>query len=233
MIPIAVRSLPCVIGEQYILTSVVDEGEDTIVYEATQKDLQREVLVESLRLSAMADEGKRRDFIDTCRLQARVRHSSLAAPLELLETESTLHVVRERIMGEPLDMMVTTGRVLSAEMVCSLLQQMCYIYLYFDMERIASRPFSPAHTYLMDFGGFRFDHMAVAGIRRRGDTRRQMSDMVQVVAPLLDRSSAFAAPLLHIMDQINSGSAWSSITPAALDEELIRLQMEMIHRKRQ
>lgn len=231
MIPIAARSLPCVIADQYILISVFDEGRDTVIYEAMQKDLQREVWVESLRLSAMADESKRRFFLDTCRLQARVRHSVLAAPLELLEAESTLHVVRERIKGEPLDMMVSTGRVLSAEMVCSLLQHMCYVYLYFDMERIASRSFSPQHTYLMDFGGFRFDHMAVAGIRRRGDTQRQMAEMVQVVAPLLDRSGPFAAPLLQIMEQISSGTAWSSITPAAMDEELIRLQMEMIHRK--
>lgn len=231
MIRKAARSLPCVIGVQYILTAVVEETEDTIIYEATQKDLQREVLVESLRLSAMADEHRRAAFLETCRLQARVRHTSLAAVLQLLEAEETLHVARERIKGEPLDMMVSTGRVLSAEMVCNLLQQMCYVYLFFDMERIASRPFSPQHTYLMDFGGFRFDHLAVAGVRRRGDTQRQMSDMVQVVAPLLDRSSAFAAPLLHIMEQINSGRAWSSITPAALDEELIRLQMEMLRRR--
>ena len=88
MIRKAARSLPCVIGDQYILTAVVEETEDTIIYEATQKDLQREVLVESLRLSAMADEHRRAAFLETCRLQARVRHTSLAAGLQLLEAEA-------------------------------------------------------------------------------------------------------------------------------------------------
>ena len=231
MIPRAARSLPCMIADQYILSSVLEEKENSIVYEATQKDLQREVLVESLRVDAAGDEEKVGFFFETCRLQARIRHSSLAAPLEVLEADGTWHVARERIQGEPLDAMVSAGRTLSAEMVCGLLQQLCYMHLYFDMEHIASVPFSPEHTYLMDFGGYRFDHMAVAGIRRADETQRQLSAVADVVEPLLERSSVFAPTLLQMMDQIRNTRAWSPISPAVLDEELIRLQMEMIHRR--
>lgn len=232
MIPQAARSLPCMLADQYILSSVLEEKEDSIVYEATQKDLQREVLVESLRLDAATDEEKVGRFFETYRLQARIRHSSLAAPLEVVEYEGTWHVARERIHGEPLDAMVNAGRTLSAEMVCGLLQQLCYMHLYFDMERIATVPFSPEHTYLMDFGGYRFDHMAVAGVRQPGETQRQLTAVAAVVEPLLDRNSMFTPTLLQMMDQICNTRAWSPISPAVLDEELIRLQMEMIHRKR-
>lgn len=231
MIPQAARALPCVIADQYILSSVLEEKEDSILYAAMQKDLQRDVIVESMRLAAATDEDKVRSFFETCRLQAYIRHSSLAAPLEVLEAEGTWHVARERIKGEPLDVMVTAGRTLSAEMVCGLLQQLCYVYLYFDMQRIASLPFSPEHTYLMDFGGFRFDHMAVAGVRRPGETQRQLAAAADVCEPLLERNSIFTPPLLQIMDQIRNSKVWSPVAPAVLDEELIRLQMEMLHRK--
>lgn len=218
------------IADQYILSSMLEEKEDSVIYEATQKDLQRKVLVESLRVDAAGDEDKVGFFFATCRLQARIRHSSLAAPLELLDADGTWHVARERIHGEPLDAMVSAGRTLSAAMVCGLLQQLCYMHLYFDMEHIATVPFSPEHTYLMDFGGYRFDHMAVAGVRRHGETQRQLSAVADVVEPLLDRSSVFTPTLLQMMDQIRNTRAWSPVSPAVLDEELIRLQMEMIHR---
>ena len=164
--PYSAYSLPCVVADQYIFTSIHSEDADTVTYAATQKNMSREVLVRSLRPAAMQDSRKVRFFVETARLQARLEHPNIAAPLELLQADETWHLAVERIKGEPLDMMVSNGRVLSSMVVCGLLQQLCRVCIYLDIERIASSPFALEHAYFMEMN-FRFDNMALAGLRAR------------------------------------------------------------------
>lgn len=56
-------NLPRVIGEQYILSSIVQETATTVTYAATQKDMRREVLVEGLRPAAAHDDRKRQSSL--------------------------------------------------------------------------------------------------------------------------------------------------------------------------
>ena len=51
----SVYNLPILVGEQYVLSAVLSETADTVLYAATQKDMRREVVVESLRPEAMSD----------------------------------------------------------------------------------------------------------------------------------------------------------------------------------
>ncbi|MBQ8900194.1 MAG: hypothetical protein IJY72_04490 [Akkermansia sp.] len=48
-------SLPALVGGQYVLSAVLSETADTILYSATQKDMRREVVVETLRCSPFSD----------------------------------------------------------------------------------------------------------------------------------------------------------------------------------
>ena len=66
--PYSAYSLPRVVAEQYILTSVQSEDTDTVTYAATQKNMSRDVLLRSLRLAAMQDDRKVRAFVETARL---------------------------------------------------------------------------------------------------------------------------------------------------------------------
>ena len=145
--PYSAYSLPRVVAQQYILSAVHSEDADTVTYVATQKNMSREVLLCSLRASAAQDARKVRFFVDTARTQARLEHPNIAAPLELLEADGSWHLAVERIKGEPLDMMVNSGRVLSSMVICGLLQQLCRVCIYLDIERIASEPFSMEHVY--------------------------------------------------------------------------------------
>ena len=80
--PYSAYSLPRVVAQQYILSSVHDEDADTVTYAATQKNMSREVLLRSLRPSAMQDARKVQFFVETARLQARLEHPNIAAPLD-------------------------------------------------------------------------------------------------------------------------------------------------------
>lgn len=225
--PYSAYSLPRVVAQQYILTAVHSEDADTVTYAATQKNMSREVLVRSLRPAAMLDDRKVRFFVETARLQARLDHPNIAAPLELLEADGTWHLAMERIKGEPLDMMVSNGRVLPAIVICGLLQQLCRVCIYLDIERIALVPFALEHTYLMDVG-FRFDNMALAGPRPRNASQRYLSEASRLIIPLLDKQSPLASHLRRIMEHMMSVGTWRPLTPVHFGEELTRLQMEML-----
>lgn len=225
--PYSAYSLPRVVANQYILSSILEEDADTVTYAATQKNMSREVLLRSLRPAAMQDDRKVRFFVETARLQARLAHPNIAAPLELLEADGTWHLAMERIKGEPLDMMVSNGRVLPSIVICGLLQQLCRVCIYLDIERIALVPFSLEHTYLMDVG-FRFDNMALAGPRPRNASKRYLSAAFKLIEPLLDMDSPLATHLRTTMDYMGRVASWRPLTPVYFDEELTRLQMEML-----
>jgi hypothetical protein len=175
----------------------------------------------------MQDDRKVRAFVETARLQARLGHPNIASPLELLEADGTWHLAMERIKGEPLDMMVNNGRVLPSIVICGLLQQLCRVCIYLDIERIASVPFSLEHTYLMDVG-FRFDNMAQAGPRPRNASKRYLSEACRLIEPVLDMNTPLATHLRRVMNHMQSVGSWRPLTPVHFNEELTRLQMEML-----
>lgn len=225
--PYSAYSLPRVVAQQYILTAVHSEDADTVTYAATQKNMSREVLLRSLRPAAMMDDRKVRFFVETARLKARLDHPNIASPLELLEADGTWHLAMERIKGEPLDMMVSNGRVLPSIVICGLLQQLCRACIYLDIERINSVPFALESTFLMDVG-FRFDNMALAGPRPRHASKQYLADACRLIIPLLDASTPLASHLLRVMEYMQKVGSWRPLTPVLLNEELTRLQMEML-----
>lgn len=225
--PYSAYSLPRVVAEQYILTSVQSEDADTVTYAATQKNMSRDVLLRSLRPAAMQDDRKVRAFVETARLQARLEHPNIAAPLELLEADGTWHLAMEHIKGEPLDMMVSNGRVLPSSVICGLLMQLCRVCIYLDIERVNSVPFALENTYLMDVG-FRFGNMALAGPRPRNASKKYLAAATRLVAPLLDMETPLAMHIMRVMEHMQSMGSWRPLTPVYLDEELTRLQMEIL-----
>lgn len=225
--PYSAYSLPRVVAQQYILSAVHSEDADTVTYVATQKNMSRDVLLRSLRERAMQDDRKVRFFVESARMQARLDNPNIAAPLELLESDGTWHLAMERIKGEPMDMMVNSGRVLPSIVICGLLQQLCRVCIYLDIERIASVPFSLEHTYLMDVG-FRFDNMAQAGPRPRNASKRYLSEACRLIEPVLDMNTPLATHLRRVMNHMQSVGSWRPLTPVHFNEELTRLQMEML-----
>lgn len=159
-----------------------------------------------------------------------MKNSHIAVPLELLRDEGTWFLANERIKGEPLDMMISNGRILSASVICGLLKQLCRVCFYMDVERLATLPFTLEHTYKMELG-FSFDNMAVAGPRMHGASRHYMKGAAVLITPLLDTSSTLAVPVGRVLDRLRSGSDWEPLSPILIDEELTRLQVEIMHIK--
>ena len=206
-------SLPFIVGNRYVLSSVLNETPDTVLYSANQKDMRREVVVESLRPTAMQNPLCVQEFLDTARAQTRMGGGPIASTLELLYAEDTWHLARERVEGVPLDEMVKSGDKLPASDVCELMLLLCRTCIKMDIENIAGAK-------------FRLRNPALAGKRSRNTSRRVLISAASDLQPLVDASSPHAAELQAILRRMQYPSDWSTLSPLFYDEELVRLQQK-------
>lgn len=223
----SIYSLPALVGEQYVLSAVLHETPDTVLYAATQKNMRREVVLESLRPEAMADYIKVQKFLDSARAQSRMSGGAIASSLELIFADNTWHLAKERIEGEPLDVMVAQNRKLSACAVGELMQLLCRICLCMDIENIAGEPFNLQHLYYMS-PGFRLRNPAIGGERKRTTSRRVLTQAAADLLSLVDESSPHASELCDILRRMRYPSNWTSLSPLHYDEDLVRLQQQFV-----
>ena len=215
------------LGDQYMLSNLLRETPDTIVYGAQQKDIRRDVIIESLRPEAMADDDKVSFFLRTAKAQSRMKPKNVATALELFFMDESWHLAKEKIAGEPLDMLLSRGEKLSSPMMCELLMQLCHICLYMDVEGIASIPFALEDCYLMGHD-FRFANMAVAGERLRSASGLTLQAAARAVLPLLDTASPMASAVQELLQRIEYAESWETLTPVYYAEELTQLNLRII-----
>ncbi len=220
----SVYSLPAWVGEQYIFSSILRETPDTVLYAATQKDMQRDVVVESLRPRAARDSLRVQAFLESARAQARMGGGYIASPLELLYADDTWHLAKERIKGDSLDLMLAGGHKLSSFSICELMLRLCHICLCMDLEGIASVPFRLQSIYAVEMG-FLFENPATHGERPRTASRHILSEAARQVEPLLDMSSAHAAEVLALLERVRWTVNWSSLSPILFDEDFNCLRL--------
>ena len=208
--------LPMLVGEQYMLTSVIREERDAILYRGTQRDLRREVMVEVLRKSAAGDKRNVELFMDNARVQAGFQGEHLLRVLEVMEAKGTWMVAKESPEGEPLDMM---SGVLSALDVCTLMMLICQLCLRMDENVYYSEHY------------FQLANPARAGKRARGSSRRYMAEAAHQLLALLDARSALATPMASVLRRIAEMRSNSRQQPALYLAEFSRIYALMVNAK--
>lgn len=219
--------LPILVGEQYMLTSIVRETRDTILYRATQKELRRDVIVESLRHSAMDNQRKVRMFLDSAKAQAGAQGEALTCVLEVFETEGTWLVVKENPAGETLDQYLTDGRHLSALDLCQLMTTLCEICIRFDTENVASARFHLEDIYCHQ-RRFRLNNLARAGTRSPGVSKQYLAEAARDLLPLLDKKSWLAGTLASLLRRVSMNQDDSPMKPALFMAEFSSLYTLML-----
>lgn len=195
-----VYDLPVLLGEQYMLSALLRETRDVILYRATQKDLRREVVVECLRPSAAADEAKLHAFLETARARACFEGLHLARVLEVLQADGAWLVARESPEGEPLDMLLAAGERLRGEEVCLLMQMLCRLCLRLDAERLNSVVFQLGDIFYRE-RRFSLNNPACAGARPESATRDYLADAAQALLPLVEPGEALAGQLVELLQR--------------------------------
>lgn len=224
MLSSSVYSLPKLLGGQYMLTSILRETADTVVYTATQKDMRREVVVETLRLKRMAAPFKVQAFLETARLQTRVGGKFIATVLELLYAEDTWHIARERIQSPPLDELLEAGERGSAASLCELMLTLIRNCIKYDMMGVDSAPFSLQNAHFMGLA-FRLDNLVRAGKRDPQASRRDIQNAARELLPKIDHASPFAHDMEVLLNNILRYSHWTELVPLDIYAEFIRMQL--------
>ena len=215
------------VGEQYMLTSILRETRDTILYRATQKELRREVIVESLRHSAMENQRKVRMFIDSAKAQASMQGGVLSCVLEVFEAEGTWLAAKEGLTGEPLDQMLSNGKTISALDLCLLFIDLCKICMRFDAENVMMSRFHMEDIFFHQHR-FRLNNIARAGTRSVGASRIFLSDAAQELLPMLDLKSNLAGALASLMRRVSLCRDDSPLKPPLFLAEFERLHTLML-----
>lgn len=217
--------LPAMVATRYVFNRVIRETEDTIVYGAVQRDIQRDIIVETLRPELMEHPSKVQSFLETARLQANAEDASMGCSLELFFADDTWHHARESIRGESLDTLLQAGGRLSATALCELMIQLCRTCLYMDILGADNTPFSLNSVYATG-NSFRYDNPTVAGHRSRAASGRFLSSAARELLALLDEESPLAGEVRRLMEKICFITNWTPLEPLLLDESLVHLRLK-------
>lgn len=218
-----IYDLPTLVGGQYMLTSVLRETRDTVLYLATQKDLRREVIAELLRRSAAEHPRRVRLFLDSAKAQSNFQGDYLSSVLEVLEVNGTWMVVKESPKGEPLDMLLADGKRLSAYDLCYLMITLCHLCLRMDSEHVASTRFHLENVYYRQ-GHFRLSNPALAGTRSALSSRNFLADAARELRALLDEKSTMAGVLSLLFRRMSIHRDASPVATALFLAELTSLR---------
>lgn len=221
-------SLPKLLAGQYMLTAVQRETADTVVYTATQKDLRRDVVVESLRPELMSDPYKVQAFLETAKAQSCMGGKFIALVLELFRAEGTWHIARERILGTPVDHLVASEESGPVDALCELMLTLIRSCIRHDMMGVATAPFSMQNAYYMGLG-FRLDNLAQAGVRKPCSSCRDIRNAARAILPKVDATSVHAHDLEIILNNILQSNHHTTLTPLDIYAEFVRLQL-MVNR---
>ncbi len=205
-----------------MLSAVLRETRDTILYRGTQRELQREVMVECLRHSAMDVPRKVSIFLETAKAQAQFTGEHLSRVLEVMQANDTWMVVRETPAGEPLDMLQSDGRFLSTAEVCSLMLLLCQLCLRMDTEGVASSHFHTEDVFISEHN-FKLTNPARAGTRPTSATRSFLAGAGRELSAILDPSAALARPMSDMLHRFIIRKDDSTLHSASLYAELARL----------
>lgn len=219
--------LPAMLGEQYMLRNVVEERKSVILYDAQHKDIRRDVIVESMRLSAMQDDAKIEAFLESARLRSSMKFNTLGASLELLFIDDCWHFISERINGDSFNLLLSRGDQLSAHQISSLMRQICTLCIYLDIEGIASRQFALEEIYLAN-GNFRMNNPACSGVRGRYTSRDYITEAATALVGFLDPASCLADGLYLILDRMQFDESWYTLSALNYSNDLMQLQLRIV-----
>lgn len=212
-------TLPVLIDNRYFLTSVCQESELTITYDATQKDVRRSVFVETLRPEWAGVPEKIQAFQERVQAQVRLPFSWIAASLEFFQYQGASFLVKERKEGASLKFLASSGARLEASVLSVMLSNLCRLCVFLDIEKIAASPFALEDAFYAQ-GIFRINNPAIGGERAPGASSRYLSGAAELLLPLLDLQSPGAEQLRQTLLAMYHIQCSESVMPLLFLESL-------------
>lgn len=222
--------LPAMVAGRYVFNRIIRETEDTVIYGAAQRDIQRDVIVETLRPECMHTPAKVQLFLETARLQAKEGDPAMSCSLELFFADGTWHYARESLKGESLENMRQTGQKLEPASLCELMVLLCRSCIVMEMAGVDNVPFSPGDIYATGTS-FRYNNLMVARQRPRAASRLFLTQAAEALLPLLDEDMPMAQEVAQVLGDTLRISEWTRLEPVLLNEKLVGILAAMMRGK--
>lgn len=190
-------SLPKVIGDRYVLTSVLRDLPTTVMFIGVQNDIRREVVIEALR-PELATEEHVEMFLETARAQSRNNYDFVSKVFEIIHVDNRWYLVRERLKGVPLNVLEAMGHRLEPRQLYGLLRQYLRCIIYMSIMQIASRPMDLESLYMSDDGFFRCGNPAIGGPRTLEMAEGDVRALGELGLQMVDEESEGASDLMQL-----------------------------------
>lgn len=224
--------VPAMLGNQYMLSEVLEERPDRVLYAAQHTDIRRDVIVDCLRPELASDENVVTGFLATARAKVHLPSKRVAVVHEMLNEDGSWQLVSERIAGEPLERLLAGGAGISPFLMARLIRCLCRITLWMDIENLASMGFELRHCYLVG-SDFRFVNPVIAGYREATASRDYLVEAATKILPLLDMDEEGSEEMRKFLTNIHEEAQWTVLTPQEIADEALVFQLTRVHQNEQ
>ena len=188
----------------YELQELIRSTEQTLIYKAVQRSVQREVALERLRPELAANREAVRAFRRTVRARALVAHPAIAAVYEAQEAGEAIFYTREVVRGSSLPELAAGGARFSQEVLLQLLATAGEAFDWMHEHHVDHGAFSPAHLYLGPNGIPRVANIAQPDAASELDARRALVALAAACQGLADPRGGPARELGQLLGQMRA-----------------------------
>ena len=134
-----------IVGD-YRLIEAVSDGTLTRTWMAEQVSVQRDVMLEMLKVTAAEDLAFKTAFLADVRAKAAADHPVIGSVYEAYSEEDATFYARERLFGESLEAWIEQGKQLTPHEVVTLTEQIADAQLHLEELQLATVPLAAHHV---------------------------------------------------------------------------------------
>lgn len=170
----SVRSAGDIVGN-YRLVNLSGEGAMTRCWEAEQVSMDRQVMLEMLKVAVVNEPGVKDGFLSDVKVKALVSSPGVGMVYEAYDDDDATFFARERIHGQSLQESYEAGRHYTPLEVVVLLEQVADAMLHLNKDGVATVDYGLEDFIIGEGGKMRLMNLAVFGAREEEvDTRAKV-----------------------------------------------------------
>lgn len=141
------------VGDRFLVHSLLGKGGVGRVYRATQLDLERPVALKLLDTSEGLDEERIERFRREARASSRLNHPGVAAVYDFGDWQGQPYIAMELVKGETLYQVFAAGFPLSPSRVVDIMCKICEVLAAAHQAHIVHRDLKPENVMVLEPGG--------------------------------------------------------------------------------
>jgi serine/threonine-protein kinase len=172
-------------GGQYEMTRTLGSGGMGIVYEATDKSLDRKVAVKKMRDEIRLDPGERQRFVHEARVVASLHHPNITDIFAIVEDDQDVYLVFEYVHGQTLSDALKEKGAMPLARARNIIAGACAAVEHAHKNKIIHRDIKPSNIMLAEDGSVKVMDFGVARQAKDAMTRAALTNTIVGTPPYM------------------------------------------------